>query len=141
MQRAALGLVLLTALAGCGRFRKAKECGLLAETVSAWMKKSERPTPAGADSQVLVSDARATAVRYRELDSTLAGIKLESDELTPLLERYRKIALRSAETLEQVARALEQGNLEQARKLRVDFDATIRAEAPLVDEINATCRK
>ena len=133
---------MLATTTGCGRFRKAKECGVLADTVSAWMKKdAPPPSPAGADTPALVADARATAGRYRELDRTLAGIKLESDELTPLVQRYRQMAVQSAQALEEVARALSDENLEHARKLRVDFDAIVRAEAPLVNEINAACRK
>ena len=99
------------------------------------------PSPAGADTPALVADARATAARYRELDRTLSEIKLASDELTPLVRRYRQMAVESAEALEEVSRALTDADLERARKLRVDFDTTVRAEAPLVEEINATCRK
>jgi hypothetical protein len=135
-------LALLFAVsAGCGRFRKAKECGLLADAVESWMKKDAAPSPAGADTPALVADARATAARYRELDRTLSEIKLASDELTPLVQRYRQMAIKSAEALEEVSRALLDADLERARKLRVDFDATVRAEAPLVEEINAACRK
>ena len=133
--------LLLAVSSGCGRFRKAKECGLLADAVAGWMKKGAAPSPAGADTPALVADARATAARYRELDRTLSEIKLDSDELTPLVRRYRQMAVDSAEALEEVARALTDADLERARKLRVDFDTTVRAEAPLVEEINATCRK
>jgi hypothetical protein len=132
---------LLIAASGCGRFRKAKECGLLADAVASWMKKDTAPSPAGADTPLLVADARATAARYRELDRTLSEIQLASDELTPLVRRYRQMAIESAEALEAVSRALNDADLERARKLRVDFDATVRAEAPLVEEINAACRK
>jgi hypothetical protein len=127
--------------AGCGRFRKAKECGLLVDAVSAWMRKASPASPADADTAALVADAKATALRYRELDRTLSEIKLESEELTPLVVRYRKIAVDSAKALEDVSQALGESDLERARKLRVDFDATLRAEAPLVAEINAVCRR
>jgi hypothetical protein len=126
---------------GCGRFRKAKECSLLADTVSAWMSKEKSPSVAGSDTAALVSDARSTARRYRELDRTLSELKLGAEDLLPLVSRYRKMAVDSAAALEAVSAALSAGDLEGARKLRVDFDATIRAEAPLVDEINAACRR
>ena len=125
------GLLLCIALSGCARFKKAKECGLVADAVSAWMKQDTRASPASSD----------TAARYRALDKTLSEIKLVSEELTPLVTRYRKLALDSAKALDDVAQALDQGDLEKARKLRVDFDTTIRAEAPLVNEINAACRR
>jgi hypothetical protein len=134
-------LCVLTVCAGCGRFRKAKECGLLVDAVSAWMRKTSPASPADADTAALVADAKATALRYRELDRTLSEIKLESEELAPLVARYRKIAVDSAKALEDVSQALGQSDLDRARKLRVDFDATLRAEAPLVAEINAACRR
>lgn len=130
----------LTAL-GCGRFRKAKECGLLAEAVSAWMSEQKPTPPAGADTAALVSDARSTAERYRELDRKLSALKLHSEELVPLVTRYRKLAAESATALDAVSGALSTGDLALARKLRVEFDSTIRAEAPLVTEINAACRR
>jgi len=133
--------LLCLALSGCARFKKAKECGLLADAVSAWMKEDKRTSPPGSDTAALVADARATAARYRALDASLSEMKLVSDELTPLVARYRKLALDSAKALDDVAEALGQGDLDRARKLRVDFDTTIRAEAPLVNEINAACRR
>jgi hypothetical protein len=105
------------------------------------MKKGAAPSAAGADTGALVADARATAGRYRELDRSLSSLHLQSSELTPLVELYRKMARDSALALEQVASALSDQDLERARQLRVDFDATLRAEAPLVEQINATCRK
>ncbi|MDQ2643541.1 MAG: hypothetical protein M3020_06995 [Myxococcota bacterium] len=136
------GLLLCVALSGCARFKKAKECGLVADAVSAWMKQDNQPTsPASSDTAALVTDARATAARYRALDKTLSEITLVSEELTPLVSRYRKLALDSARALDDVAEALDKEDLERARKLRVDFDTTIRAEAPLVNEINAVCRR
>jgi hypothetical protein len=135
------GLLLCIALFGCARFKKAKECGLIADAVSAWMKQDNQASPAGSDTAALVTDAKATSARYRALDKTLSEIKLVSEELTPLVTRYRKLALDSAKALDEVAEALDTGDLEKARKLRVDFDTTIRAEAPLVNEINAACRR
>ena len=134
-------LCLASAAAGCARFKKAKECGLVADAVAAWMKQDNRESPASSDTAALVTDAKATAVRYRALDQTLSELNLVSEELTPLVTRYRKLALDSAKALDDVAVALDQGDLEKARKLRVDFDTTIRAEAPLVNEINAACRR
>jgi hypothetical protein len=136
-----LCLCLALSLAGCGRFRKAKECGELAEIVSAWMSKEKPPSAAGADTAALVADARSTAGRYRELDRSLSELELVSEELIPLVTRYRKMAVDSAAALEAVSSALSAGDLEAARKLRIDFDATIRAEAPLVNEINTACRR
>jgi hypothetical protein len=135
----ALGLLALAM--GCGRFRKAKECGVLADVVSAWMRKEAPPGAPGADAKTLVADTRATAARYRELERTLSDIKIVSEELTPLVTRYRKLAASSAQALEQVSHALSDGDLDRARKLRVEFDATVHAEAPLVNEINAVCRR
>jgi hypothetical protein len=39
-----------------------------------------------------------------------------------------------------VAEALDHGDLENARKKRVDFDTVAQREGPLVQEINAVCR-
>jgi hypothetical protein len=132
---------LALAALGCARFRKAKECGMLADAVSAFMSKDKPASAAGADTAALVSDARSTAARYRELDRTLSELKLASEDLIPLVTSYRKMAVDSAAALEAVSAALSAGDLEAARKLRVDFDATIRAEAPLVEQINAVCRR
>lgn len=139
--RLGTALCLLALATSCGRFRKAKECERFAGAVSDWMKAEIAPSPANADTATLVADAQATARRYRELDRSLSGLGLKSADLVPLVVRYREMAVKSADALEQVARALADADLERARKLRVEFDATIRAEAPLVDQINAVCRR
>ena len=56
------------------------------------------------------------------------------------MKRYEAIADDAARTLREVADALDHGDLDQARKKRVDFDTVARLEGPLVKEINGVCR-
>ncbi len=132
---------LLTLAVGCGRFRKARECELLAGTVSRWLAKQPAPNPARVEPKVLAAEARATAKRYENLDHELAALNIKHVDLAPRVLRYRELAANSARALTEVADALERGDAEVARSKRVQFDATARAEAPLVAEINAACRR
>jgi hypothetical protein len=126
---------------GCGRFRKAKECSLLAKTVSNWLGAQPTPSSANADPRSLAAEARATARRYEELDRTLGALDVHSPDLVPRLTRYRKLATDSAHALDEVAGALEANQAETARKKRVEIDAISREEEALVGEINADCRR
>ena len=129
------------ALLGCGRFRKAKECELLAKTVSAWIARQPAPNPAAATPASLSEEARVTAQNYETLDRELGALDIQSPELSTRVARYRKLARNSAQALADVGRALSASDLELARRRRVDFDAIVQAEAPLVAEINGQCKR
>lgn len=134
-------LAALFVAAGCGRFRKAKECEVLAKAVSAWLAKQPTPSGASAEPKQLAAETRVTAQRYDELDRELGALDIKSRDLVRRVAAYRKIATQSAHALRDVADALEHANFELARRKRVEFDETTKAEASLVAEINAECRR
>jgi hypothetical protein len=135
-------LLTLFALApGCAKFRKARECDVLARAVSGWLARQPVPNLAQAEPKQLVLETRATAKRYHDLDRELGALEISSPDLVHRTARYRELARKSAEALDDVAGALERGDTELARRRRVEFDATSRAEGPLVAEINSACRK
>jgi len=65
---------------------------------------------------------------------------VEAEDLAPRVQRYEDIASAASRTLREVADALDHGDLEKARKNRVEFDTVARREAPLIKEINGLCR-
>ncbi len=134
-------LSLAVLVMGCGRFRKAKECGAVAKTVSSWLANQPAPSSASSDSKTLAVQSRATARRYEELDRALAALDVRSPDLSSRLTRYRKLATDSARALEDVAQALDTDQAEAARKKRVEFDGISREEVQLVAEINDHCRR
>ncbi len=136
-----MACALFGATSGCGKFQQARECGTFVKTVNGWLK-APAPSEAAAstDPKQIAMQARHTADHYAELSKTLAGLHIQSEELAPRVTRYEAIANDAARTLREVADALDQGNLEQARKKRVDFDTVARQEGPLVKEINGVCR-
>ena len=133
--------VVLVGSAGCGRFRKAKECEVLAKAVSGWLAKQPTPSGASAEPKKLAAETRVTAQRYEELDRELGALEIKSRDLVRRVAAYRKIASQSARALQDVAQALEHDNFELARRRRVEFDETVKAEGILVAEINAECRR
>lgn len=138
-----LGVVVaLGVLAGsCGTFKKARECGALSETVSAWMKATPASDLSASAPDRVATDARATARRYEDLDRRLAALNVQSEELVAPVARYRDMTVGAARVLDEVANALENGNPELARRRRVEFENTVRAERELVGQINGLCRK
>lgn len=130
------------ASSGCGKFQQARECGTFVKTVNAWLKASAPNDAAAAptDPKQIAVQARRTADHYSELSRTLAALHIQTEELAPRVTRYEAIADDAARTLREVADALDRGDLEQARKKRVDFDTVARQEAPLVKDINGICR-
>lgn len=134
-------VVVVSCAVGCGRFRKAKECDVLAKTVSAWLARQPAPSGASAEPKQLAAETRVTAANYEALDRELDALDLKSRDLVPRVARYRKIAAQSARALREVAEALEHGKFELARRRRVEFDETVKAEGTLVAEINAECRR
>ncbi len=134
-------LASLGAGSGCGKFQQARECGTFVKTVNAWLGGSAPKAPAASnDPKQIANEARHTADHYADLSRTLAGLHIQSEELAPRVARYVAIADSAASTLREVAASLDQGDLEQARKKRVDFDTVARQEGPLVKEINGICR-
>jgi hypothetical protein len=129
------------ALLSCSRFRKAKECDVLAKAVSGWIAKQPKPSPASAEPKELAKEARATARRYEALDRELGRLEIKSPDLVPRVKRYREIAAQATRALDDVALALSRNDAETARRRRVEFGVVAAAEAPLVAEINASCRR
>jgi len=139
---------LLCALAlgagGCGKFQQARECASFVKTVNAWLASPAAQTAADAgtttDPKQIAEQARRTAQHYEELSQRLSALHVQGEELGPRVTRYEQIADSAAQALREVAEALDHGELENARKKRVDFDTVAQREAPLVKEINAICR-
>jgi hypothetical protein len=134
-------LALLPATSGCNQIRKTKECNAVAHTVGAWIARQPTPSPASAEPARLAAESRQMAHNYDELDKALAALDVKSVELAPRVKRYRSIASQAARALRDVADALERDDAELARRRRVEFDESIRAEPPLVAEINAVCAR
>lgn len=142
------GRALLCAVAlgasGCGKFQQARECATFVKTVNAWLSSqaAENAASASAPSEPkqIAEQARRTAQRYTDLSQRLAALHIEGEELAPRVTRYEQIADSAAQALREVARALDHGDLEDARKKRVDFDTVAQREGPLVKEINTVCR-
>ena len=142
------GRALLCALAlsfgGCGKFQQARECGTFVKTVNAWLASPDPQTAADAgtssDPKQVASQARRTAEHYAELSQRLAGLNIQGEDLAPRVKRYEQIADSAAQTLREVADALDHGDLEKARQKRMDFDTVAQREPLLVNEINGVCR-
>jgi len=139
-------LVLALAAGGCGKFQQARECGTFVKTVNAWLSSPQAQNDAAADAgatsdpKQIAAQARRTAEHYAELSRRLAALHVQAEDLAPRVKRYEKIADSAAQTLREVAEALDHGELEKARQKRVDFDTVAQSEAPLVKEINGICR-
>lgn len=139
---------LLCALAllsgGCGKFQQARECGTFVKTVNAWLASSDAQSAADAgpssDPKQVAAQARRTAEHYAELSQRLAGLNIQGEDLAPKVKRYEQIAESAAQTLREVADALDRGDLEKARQKRMDFDTVAQREPLLVKEINGVCR-
>lgn len=129
---------------GCGKFQQARECATFVKTVNAWLASPGAQLAADAgtstDPKQIAEQARQTAEHYTELSKRLAALHVENEELAPRVTRYEQIADNAAQALREVADALDHGELENARKKRVDFDSVAQREGPLVKEINAVCR-
>lgn len=142
------GRALLCALAlsfgGCGKFQQARECGTFVKTVNAWLASPDGQTAADAgtssDPKQVAGQARRTAEHYAELSQRLAGLNIQGEDLAPRVKRYEQIADSAAQTLREVADALDHGDLEKARQKRMDFDTVAQREPLLVNEINGVCR-
>ena len=129
---------------GCGKFQQARECGTFVKTVNAWLASPGAQNAADAgtsnDPKQVAERARQTAAHYAELSKRLAALHVQSEELAPRVKRYEQIADSAAQTLREVADALDRGDSEKARKKRVDFDTVAQREPLLVNEINGLCR-
>jgi len=140
----ALLCALALGVSGCGKFQQARECATFVKTVNAWLASSAalNAADAGASTEPkqIAEQARRTAQHYTELSQRLAALHIESEDLAPRVNRYEHIADSAAQSLRDVAEALDHGDLENARKKRVDFDTVAQREGPLVQEINAVCR-
>lgn len=128
------------ALGGCGKFQTARECGTFATTIKTWQTQAMTVASAKPVASSPAAESRALAERYDQLATSIDALHLESPELLPRAERYKKLAHEAAAALRDVAEAVEKGDAERARQLRVAFDDIARSEGPLVKDINTVCR-
>lgn len=137
------GLVVIPLLlSGCAKFQKNKECADLAGTVNAFIDETRKAVPAEyTEAGKAARESRALSLRYRKLSTDLGALEVSSEELVPRLERYKKLAEEAALALDGAARALEEKDLELARRHRLEFDRAAKSEAPLVREINQVCAR
>ncbi len=136
-------VALVVLATGCGKFQQARECSTFVKTVNAWIASpAARAADGGVanDPKQVAEEARRTAQHYTELSGSLAALHIQGEELSPRVKRYEGIADSAARTLNEVAEALDHGDLEKARQKRVEFDTVAQGEAPLVKEINGVCR-
>lgn len=119
-----------------------RECGSFVGAIQDW--RGAAPKPAASAGLVSPSaaarESQSLAERYEDLARRIDRLKLGSAELVPRAERYQKLAREASAALRDVARAVERGDAEAARRRRVEFDDLARGEAPLVAEINRICR-
>jgi hypothetical protein len=110
--------------------------------MNAWKAEGKPPTPATAAASPASAaiEARALADRYDQVATRIDGLHLVSPELVPRAQRYQKMSREAAAALRDVAQAVEQGDAEDARRRRIEFDDLASGEAPLVADINAVCR-
>jgi hypothetical protein len=135
-------LVIPLLFTGCSKFQKNKECADLAGTVNAFIDETKRAVPAEyTEAGKAARESRALSQRYRKLGTDLGALEVHSEELVPHLERYKKLAEEAALALDGAARALEEKDLEGARRHRLEFDRAAKSEAPLVREINRVCAR
>ena len=110
--------------------------------MNAFIAETKRTVPADyAEAPKAAQESRALALRYRKLCTDLGALTVESEELVPNLARYKKLAEDAAVALDGAARALDEKDLELARRFRLDFARAAKSEAPLVREINQTCAR
>jgi hypothetical protein len=128
------------ALGGCGKFQTARECGIFATTIKTWQAQSTAAPSAKPAAASPAAESRALAERYDQLATSIDALNLESPELMPRAERYKKLAHEASAALREVADAVEKGDAERARQRRVAFDDIARSEGPLVTDINKVCR-
>ncbi|HVJ15324.1 MAG TPA: hypothetical protein VM686_07785 [Polyangiaceae bacterium] len=135
-------LIALILCAGCGKFRENRECADFAQRVNAFISESKgKGSPNYANPAEVVRESRALAERYKKLDVDLSTLKIETAELRPPVESYRKLAAQAATALEGAAVALEKQDLELARTRRNDFDRAAKQEPALVKTINDLCAR
>ena len=131
-------LVFAASLLGCGRLEH--DCRSLTTTANEFILASEsKRLPPEASPAETARAALETAARYERLAKDLGALRIDSKALVPEIAHYRELALGSAVSLRAVAKALDARDFEAARKNRIEFDQTARAEAPLVARINAIC--
>ncbi len=139
MSRLLVAALLLVA-GGCGNFRKNRECTDLAKRVNTFIDDSkQRPTPNYANPTEVARESRELAARYKKLNSELFTLGIETTDLLPHVEAYRKLTEQAATALEGAAVALEKRDLELARTRRNDFDRAAKQEPTLVKAINDVC--
>jgi len=135
-------LLSVPVLAGCGRFKRTKECNAFIDKVNTSLKRIEvQTTSAGGDEGADVATMRKLADLYQALGKDIAALQITTPELEQSATEYRQMANSAEDTARRVANAIEKKDLEQATAAQKQFDAIVKQEDQLITRINELCQK
>lgn len=128
-------------LAGCGKFKKTKECNAFIEKVNTAIKEIEQhsASKAGDDAQV-ISEMKKLADLYDQLAKDVGALDITTPELKKHAGDYQAMCTKAATTARQVATAIETKNADQADTAQKEFDKIVKQEDDLVNQINGFCQ-
>ncbi|HLV20300.1 MAG TPA: hypothetical protein VKZ49_05445, partial [Polyangiaceae bacterium] len=86
-------LLSVPVLAGCGRFKRTKECNAFIDKVNTSLKRIEvQTTSAGGDEGADVATMRKLADLYQALGKDIAALQITTPELEQSATEYRQMA-------------------------------------------------
>ena len=132
-----LGLLgLLTA--GCGQ-KKITECNAVVQVINAGVVSLEK-APKNEGDPTGVSDLKAMADAMDKVASDALNVQLTLPELKKYRDEYQKMAKEIARAERDLARAAEERDTAKRGAAESTLDAAVKAEDPLVDQINKYCQ-
>lgn len=130
--------VLALASAGCGH-RKISECNALVQVINVGVVGLEK-APRNESDPSGISDLRSMADQMDKVAASASGVQLTSPELKKMRDEYYKMVKDIAKAERELAAAAEERNGPRRTAAETALDAAVKAEDPLVDQINKFCQ-
>jgi DNA repair ATPase RecN len=131
---------LAAVLAGCGEQKKVKECNAFVGVVNGGVDRVQKNINTAPDGGTAVNELNTLATEMDAIAAETGKIEVTLPELQKVSKRYQTMVGEIAAAARELATAVDNVDRDKMNSSQEKLDQAVKAEGPLVDELNKFCQ-
>jgi DNA repair ATPase RecN len=127
-------------LTGCGEHKKVKECNSFVAVVNGGVDRVQKNINTAPDGGTAVSELNTLAGEMDAIAAETGKVEVTLPELQKFSKRYQTMVGEIAAAARELAAAVDNVDREKMNSSQQQLDQAVKAEGPLVDELNKFCQ-